>query len=674
MTLIFDPVPPQKITLPTADHRRTSLLSARALHAGWDAVVHGWIGLAGRRQAQARLREDSAVAHEAAAELEPLSPEALRKRLQHFRELFRRGEALSPEAEVEALATVAETARRELGLRPYEVQLMGALAVWRGYLLEMATGEGKTLTVTLAAVLTAWIGRPCHVLTSNDYLAARDAAWGAPLFRACGVTAGCVTGEMKSAERKANYERAIVYSTSKEVVADFLRDRLQLGELAHSTRRLLRDMMQPGATSQEGLVMRGVFSAIVDEADSALIDEAVTPLLISREQENEPLKQACSIASSIALSLEAGRDYTANEKHRDVVLLHAGFAKVESRTGELPAMWRGVHRAAELVTQALRAREFYHLGKQYVVEEGKIVIVDEYTGRLMHQRTWREGLHQAVEAKEGLNVTTPMETLARLSFQHYFRLYQKFSGLSGTVWEAAQEIWHIYRLPVVKIPTHRPCQRIELPDRIFNTQAEKWDAVVAEIAARHAKRQPILIGTRSVASSEQLASRLASMGLSCTVLNATRTKEEASIVEKAGASGCITVSTNMAGRGTDIKLEPGVTELGGLHVILTERHESRRIDRQLMGRAARQGDPGSAQAFVSMEDELLLRHAPGWLLGRTRNALSTCTPGAESLARSLIERAQKRSESSSRQQRKSVLEMDTWLEDALSFTQTDLPG
>ncbi len=651
---------------PATEHHRTSLAPLRELPRGLDALVHGWMGCAGRRGAvSTSLRGRAEQIYALAAVAEKESDARLREQLDAHRCSFRRGERISDELVNDALANIAEAARRQLGLRPHMVQLMGALAVQRGFLLEMATGEGKTLTIALAAVLAGWTGRPCHVITANDYLAARDAAWLEKFYRFCGLTAGCVTGEMEPPDRRANYERDIAYTTSKEVVADFLRDRLQLGPLVNSTRRLLRTMLQGGA--QDGLVLRGLHTAIIDEADSAMIDEAVTPLIISRPQENEPLHQACETAHRLAASLTPGADYRADTRRQEITLQPAGVAKLAARSAELPGMWGGAQRRAELVTQALRAREFYHRGKQYVVEDEKIVIVDEFTGRLMHQRTWREGLHQAVEAQEGVAVTSPTETLARLSFQRFFRFYRKLSGLSGTVWEAGPEVWHIYRLPVVRIPTNKPCIRVELGDRVFARAAEKWNAIVEEIAARHAQRQPVLVGTRSVAASERLAEMLGARGLDFALLNATRHREEAAIIARAGEAERITIATNMAGRGTDIILGPGVAALGGLHVTLTERHESRRIDRQLMGRAARQGDAGSSQAFVSLEDELPIRHAAAWLRERVRGALAARVPGAETLAKSLVESAQRRAERTAFRQRRAVLEMDTWVDQSLGF-------
>lgn len=654
--------------LPSHEYRRTAAVPPRELHRGLDEIVHGLVGRIGRRSSiGAKFREEAERVHAAAAALQNVGTDALKQRLAKFSAEFHRDENVGETTLHDALAAVAEAARRVLGLQPYPVQLMAALASWRGFLLEMATGEGKTLTVSLAAVLAGWTGRPCHIITANDYLAARDAEWLREFYAFCGLSCGCVGGEMEPPERLANYACDITYTTSKEVTADFLRDRIQLGSLAQPTRRLIRSMLQPSAAGQERIVMRGLHTAIIDEADSAMIDEAVTPLIISAKQDNEPLRRACEIASQLALTLVRGEDYTADEKFREVALLAAGAAKIHANSELLPGMWRGQARAHELVKQALKAREFFHRGKQYVVHEGKIVIVDEFTGRLMHQRTWREGLHQAVEAKEGVEVTTPSETLARLSFQRFFRLYRRLSGLSGTVWEAGPEVWQIYRLPVVRVPTNRPCIRAELPDRVFATEAEKWDAIVEEIVARHATRQPILVGTRSIAASEHLAAVLTARGLVFNLLNATRHADEAAIVERAGEAGQITIATNMAGRGTDIKLGAGVAALGGLHVILTERHESRRIDRQLMGRAARQGDPGSAQAFVSLEDELPQRHAPSWLLSRTAAALAVGAPGAHAVAAKMIDRAQRRSERAAFQARRRVLQTDAWVEESLAF-------
>jgi preprotein translocase subunit SecA len=361
-------------------------------------------------------------------------------------------------------------------------------------------------------------------------------------------------------------------------------------------------------------------------------------------------------------------DYTVNQRYREVDLTSAGHDKLAHRCASLTGIWRGSDRRLELVRQALLAREFYHSGKQYVIDNGKIVIVDEFTGRPMPQRSWRQGIHQAIEAKEKVTVTDPAETIARLSFQRYFRLYHHLSGMTGTAREAAGEFWHIYKLAVITIPTNKPCIRTQWPDRIFAEETAKWNAVVAETERIHALGRPILIGTRSVAASERLATMLTERGLFHCLLNAVRHQEEAAIVANAGYRAQITIATNMAGRGTDIKLSHGVPELGGLHVIATERHESGRVDRQLFGRSARQGDPGSAQAFVSAEDELVRRYVPKPIQLNLQKALAYSLPGRQTVGETAFNLAQRKAQRLAFRQRKSVLRMDDWLEEALSFT------
>jgi preprotein translocase subunit SecA len=563
---------------------------------------------------------------------------------------------------------MVEVANRTLGLRPYPVQVMGALALHEGYLAEMATGEGKSLTACLPAVLAAWTGLPFHFITVNDYLANRDAVEMRPFYASCGVSVGCVMSEMDPGERRMNYEKDVVYTTIKELVADFLRDRLILGSLHHPSRRLLRQLLQPRLRDLEGVVMRGLNSVIVDEADSVLIDEAVTPLIISRAQENKPLVKACRTAHDISDSFTLGEDYLADIKYKEINLTKEGQRKLEEHSQLLPGIWRGASRREELVQQTLTAREFYRQDKQYVVQDGKVAIVDEFTGRLMPNRTWRHGLHQAVEAKEGLEINDPSETLARLSFQRFFRFFSKLSGMTGTAQEATSEFWHIYKLPVLTIPTNRPCIRKILPDSVYPNEAEKWAAVVREIEKWHRTGRPVLVGTRSVKASERLAEMLTEKGLAFNLLNAVRHKEEARIVAAAGEQDRITISTNMAGRGTDIKLGRGAAQREGLHVIATERHESGRIDRQLFGRCARQGDPGTAQVFMSVEDELLQRFVPAPMRNRLVTALKSKAPGAGRLAEGALSYSQRTAQRLAFRQRRNVLQMDTWLEEALSFT------
>ena len=561
-----------------------------------------------------------------------------------------------------------EAAERTLGLRPYPAQVMCAMALDQGYLTEMATGEGKTLAACLPAILAAWTGRPCHIVTVNDYLGDRDASEMGPLYSFCGVSVGCVTGQMSPEERSLNYQKGVVYTTSKELVADFLRDRLRFGSFQHSTRRLIRQILRPSSSGFEGVVMRGMDTAIVDEADSVLIDEAVTPLIISRVQENRPLTEAFQTGYRIAESLVLGVDYHVNLKYREIRLTDRALKKIRAHSESLPGIWRGSSRSKELIQQALTAKEFYHRDKQYVVQEDKVVIVDEFTGRLMPNRTWRHGLHQAVETREGVEVSNPSETLARLSFQRFFRFFRKLSGMTGTAEEAASEFWNNYGLPVLSIPTHKPCVRQVLPDAVFSNTEKKWQAIAEEIVRCQKTGRPVLVGTRSVKASERLAALLDARGLEFNLLNAVHHKEEARIVAAAGEQGKITIATNMAGRGTDIKLGRGLAELGGLHVIASERHESRRIDRQLLGRCARQGDPGTAQVFISAEDELMKRFVPAWMRKRLKLAVESGAPGARQLADKALSYAQHAAERLAFRERRNVLKMDDQLEEQLSFS------
>jgi preprotein translocase subunit SecA len=556
---------------------------------------------------------------------------------------------------------------RQLGLRPFSVQLMGALALHRGFLAEMATGEGKTLTAGLAGVLAGWTKRPCHIVTVNDYLVARDSDWLRALYSFCGVRVGHVIAQMNPTERQKGYGCDVTYTTSKELLADFLRDKLRMSELRHPTRRLIRQMLMPHAAARDGLVLRGLHTAIVDEADSVLIDEAVTPLIISSTHENAILKEAAEMAARLVSDLQRDVDYRLNTRYREIEITDSGKKKLTESCSILPGLWRGSERPFELLKQALVAQEFFLLGKQYIIDKDKVVIVDEFTGRPMAQRTWKQGLHQAIEAKEKVPISDPSETIARLSFQRFFRCFHKLSGMTGTAQEAAGEFWQTYRLPVVRIPTNKPCVRKQFPDQIFTDDASKWAAIVEEVARLHATGQPILVGTRSVTASEHLAQLLTARGLAFKLLNASRLSEEAQIITLAGEKSHITIATNMAGRGTDIKLGHGVAAVGGLHVLATERHESGRVDRQLFGRSARQGDPGSAQAFVSAQDELIRRYLPGPLHGWLVRLMKAGVPPRELMAKKAFNLAQRQAQKQAAKQRRAVLRADSWLEESLSF-------
>ena len=650
------------VRIPSADYHRTAYRVPERPLKGLDAVVNWCIGKYQRRGARREsLSEASARVEACATKFAELKDHTLQEALFEFRDHFRR-EAIPPEELlVQALAAIREAAHRCVGLHAFPVQLMGALALHRGCLAEMATGEGKTLTAGLAAVLAGWSKQPTHIITVNDYLAQRDADWLRPLYTFCGVRAGCVTAPLDPNERAREYGRDVTYTTSKELLADFLRDRLRLGGLHNPTRRLIRRLLQPRDAASAGLVLRGLHTAIVDEADSVLIDEAVTPLIISATRKNEMLREVVQLAAAIANELQPDADYKVDLRYREVELTQAGQRKLAERCGALPGFWRSDRRRSEIVRTALVAREFFHRDGQFLIADGKVVIVDEFTGRPMPQRTWREGLHQAIEAKEGIELSDPTETVARMSFQRFFRCFHRLAGMTGTAWEAAAEFWQIYGLPVVRIPANKPCIREQWQDRVFPTMREKWEAVVKEIERLHSTGRPLLVGTRSVAASEQLAQRLLERGFEFQVLNASRLAEEATIVALAGERGRITIATNMAGRGTDIRLGEGVKELGGLHVIATERHESGRVDRQLFGRAGRQGDPGSAQAFVSVEDDLVRRHLPPML---RKGLLSNFNV---SLARASFALAQRRAQKLAWKQRLGVLRSDAWQDEALSF-------
>jgi preprotein translocase subunit SecA len=660
------------LAIPTHDYRRSEYRVPSRPLAGLDALVNGAIGQFRRRaKILESLRRDANAIVAQEGPLVELSDAVLQRKLLEFRSHFRRGGREAELMILPALAAIREAADRKLGLRPFPVQLMGALALHRGFLAEMATGEGKTLTAGLAAVLFGWTKHPCHIVTVNDYLVQRDAEWLEPLYHFCGVRVGFVTGTSPPPERVKNYACDVTYVTSKELLADFLRDRLHLGKLQNPTRRLIRRMLAPEMEIQVGMVLRGLHTAIVDEADSILIDEAVTPLIISASHKNDTLRDAAQLAQEMIGVLKPEEDYHTNARYREIEMTKAGLQKLVEQASHLPGLWQGHDRRLELVIQALVAREFFLRDQQYIIEGDKLVIVDEFTGRPMPQRAWREGMHQAIEAKERIPISDPTETIARLSFQRFFKCFRKLSGMTGTAREAAGELWQVYGLPTIAIPPNRPCIREQWPDRFFLDEDDKWRAVAAEIEKLHATGRPLLVGTRSVLASERLGQWLAERGLEAKILNATRLKEEAEIVSLAGERGRIIIATNMAGRGTDIKLGRGVVALGGLHVIGSERHESGRVDRQLFGRAARQGDPGSAQAFISAEDELLRKFLPKPVRKVLIETWRRNLPGKERIARAAVKLAQNKAQSLAFKQRRGVLRSDVWLDEALSFAGGD---
>lgn len=601
-----------------------------------------------------------------------LSDDELRQSLRELRPELIKAEV--PEsALVSGLAITAIGCERTFGFAPYREQLAGALSLFRGTLAEMATGEGKTVTISLAATLMGSTRLPCHVITANEYLAERDAEEQQLLYSFFELKAAAVTGKMAPPMRQAGYAADITYTTPKDTVADFLRDRLKLGLPVQPGRRLLRRI--GGVPFDEnGVVGRGLHFAIIDEADSVLIDEAVTPLIISSKSQTGELEQAVQVTRQYFESLQENQDYTINFKHRELNIPEATIRGFATYADQLPSAWQGLDRLEELLRSAATAEHFYLKDVHYIIDEGKIQIVDESTGRILPDRTWQEGLHQAVEAKEGIEVTAPNETQASMSFQRYFRCYPKLSGLSGTALEAAHELWAVYHLPVIPIPTHRPSRRILEPTRVTSLPEQKWQCVLEEIRSKESSHRPILVGTRSIGDSEALSELLQKHQISHQILNAVRHREEATIVAGAGQRDALTIATNMAGRGTDIKLGPGIDELGGLHVIATEFHESGRIDRQLVGRAGRQGDPGSARFIVSLEDPTITRYVPASI----RQSLSALIPDSGTAEDSrVMERAFRYAQYTAQRMafsaRKQVLKSDTQLDEQLSFSGTSAP-
>jgi preprotein translocase subunit SecA len=520
----------------------------------------------------------------------------------------------------------------------------------------------------MPATIAGWRGRGCHIITVNDYLAQRDAEWMGRIYRFCGLSVAHIEQAMSADDRRVAYQADITYCTNKEVSADFLRDRLALGRVRGLSSALLNKITRAGRSVIDKLVQRGLNFAIIDEADSILVDEAITPLIISGPAPNAEQVEAFRQAADLVSKLRQDTDYRINARYREVELTNEGKNRLAEAAENFGDIWQGERRREEIATKALVAKELYSLDKQYVIDEGKVVIVDDFTGRLMRDRSWRDGLHQAVEAKEKLEVTPPKDTYARISFQRFFRMYQKLSGMTGTASEAAAEFWQIYHLPVVVIPTNRPCKRINPPDIVLPSGEVKWKRILLEIRRVHEQSRPVLVGTRSVQDSEYISQLLEAENLNHQVLNAVRHREEAQIISGAGQAGKITVATNMAGRGTDIKLGRGVAESGGLHVIASERNESGRIDRQLFGRCARQGDPGSAQAIVSLEDEFVCRYAKNIIAYLKKRHASNTDGISSNTTRAVFRLAQRRAEKLALRQRKSVMRTDHWLEEQLSFS------
>ena len=568
--------------------------------------------------------------------LKKLSDSSLANKTNEFKARLAKGETLD-DILPDAFAVIREASRRVLGMRQFDVQLIGGIILHRGNIAEMGTGEGKTLVATAPVYLNALEGKGAHVITVNDYLAKRDSEWMGQVYKFLGLSVGLIVHDLDFEQRKIAYNSDITYGTNNEFGFDYLRDNM--------------------VSSLDQMVQRPLHYCLIDEVDSILIDEARTPLIISGPGQKST--DNYYVMSKLVPQLKLGEDYTIDEKQKTVAPTEAGVSKMEKMLKVDNLYDTDNLELNHLFVQALRAQAMMERDRDYVVKDGEVVIVDEFTGRLMYGRRYSDGLHQAIEAKEGLQVQRESQTLATITFQNYFRMYDKLAGMTGTAKTEEQEFIKIYGLEVFQVPTNRPVQRKDLPDVIFKTKRGKYRAVVREIERRHATGQPMLIGTTSIEQSGQLSHMLKEAGIVHNVLNAKYHELEAQIVAQAGQKGQVTIATNMAGRGTDIVLGEGVSELGGLAIIGTERHESRRIDNQLRGRAGRQGDPGSSQFFLSLEDDLL-RIFGGDNIKKfmEKMGLEEDEEIRSSMVSSAIQKAQKRVEERNFDIRKYVLEYD----------------
>lgn len=514
---------------------------------------------------------------------------------------------------ISALEVVVKVACTTQGQRASFPQLLAALAMTEGYLIQLAPGEGKTLAVAIAAVLVAWAGKPLHIITANDYLAARDAEQMSPLYNACGLTVTAITHETQPYQLAGCYRNPIVYATAKQFLADFLRDDLLLLGARDPVRRRLWHLKH--ANPEKSPVMRGLHAAIIDEADGALIDEATTPLIIaSPEEDKANMLHAIRLARDLVEELKAPEDYSLHSKVGNVIhFTERGKQKIESMSGSFNTYWKVPTRREEIFKLAITAREVFQLDRHYIIKDGEVVIVDESTGRSMPGRSWSHGIHQSIEARVGVELTPLTKISARMTFQEFFRHYHRLSGASGTLHGLDMELWKTFGLFILRVKPGRPSRLTNLPKRTYATRAAKLDGFIDRIEDLHRQRLPVLVGTRRILDSEEIARILRVKGHTCTVLNAKEHETEAQIVAEAGNFACITVATNMAGRGTDIKIPPEVEAAGGLQVLMFEAHESPRIDWQLFGRAGRQGARGTSQAYVSMEEELIVKYTPTWL-------------------------------------------------------------
>ena len=638
------------------------LVAARPLEPKRTAVDRAWaeatrqIGNRVPRRARVMRRAGRILRH--TVTFESQTDDAIRSEVDRAR----RSIAARPDHHAsidEAYAVLVDVVRRHLGFRLHQNQIAAGLAMVDGCIVEMATGEGKTAAATVPAILGAWMNTACHVITANDYLAERDATWMHHIYEAAGLRCAFVIGGMDEAQRRNAYAADVTYVTHKEVAADYLRDSRRLMRAGLSPGRGMASLLASSLAGDQPVpppILRGLHCAIVDEADAVLIDDAVTPLILSAMiPEDDALNDARHDARVLADEMHEGADYHLDHRYRDSRITHAGITRIRATAGNTLRA-QPLHRQRELVSQALSAKHFFVEGREFIIHDGRVAIIDESTGRLMADRSWSAGLHQAIEVRAGVTPTNPTDTSARISFQRFFRLYDNLAGMTGTAAEARAELWHVYRRPTVILPTNASCKRRHQGVRLLRDSPSRDDAVVEHVRSTHAAGRPVLVGSRSVDASRRLSQLLHAAGLTHTVLNAEDDAREADIIAEAGHAGRITVATNMAGRGTDIRLDDAARAAGGLHVIASEPHESARVDRQLFGRAGRQGDPGSNILFAACTDDLLRRHAPRWL--------RACPPG---IVRRLLPWVQRRAGRLAHRTRRRMASRETWVDESLGI-------
>ena len=585
------------------------------------------------------------------------------------RQLHKKG--LKDELICRAFATIKEVAQRELKMSHYDCQLQGGWVMMQGMVAEMQTGEGKTLTATLPAGCAAMANMPVHVVTVNDYLVERDAELMRPVYERLGLTVGYIIDGMSEQERQQAYRCNITYCTAKQLVFDYLRDRMLLKQFKTDLDLKLSSLYSESPV-QEKLLLRGLSFAVVDEADSVFIDEARTPLILSSKADNQQ-EELHREAVWLARQLDNSIYYLVDSKIKQVTLTEQGEDYLKELTANMRFIWRGGRKSKTLVQQALSALHCYEKDVNYFIDEGKIQIIDENTGRSMPDRSWEAGLHQMIEEKEGCEQTEQNQTIARISYQCFFSRYLKLAGMTGTADEVTGELWNTYGLAVCQVPTHKPLQRRYDGTFIYYTHEEKWQAVVDDAISQQALNRPVLIGTRTLKDSEHISELLKIKQCEHQMLNARHSRLEAEIIASAGQAGCVTVATNMAGRGTDIKLDAEAEAAGGLHVICCEKNDSRRIDRQLSGRSARQGDPGSYKLICSLEDDAVVKYFNAIVLMLLNSRIKRQLPAAQIvrphwLASVLINMSQRIIENYHRQIRKAMMKVDGKRESMLAFT------